>query len=417
MTTVPAGELDLAGYIRPGDGVVWGQGPGAPLGLVTTLIEQRARFAPVTVFCGFTAGLSLQPEHTDAIIFTALGAFGDLRLLAKAGALQLIPAHMSDLAGLLAAGAIPADVVLVQVSPADEEGWHSLGVAVQHLPAAMAHARCVIAEVNDQMPRTCGYRVHSSRFDVVVPVSRPVVELPAAEPSQAAEQVARNVAALIPAGATLQLGVGSMPDTVLRFLAGRAGIGFHSGLLTDAVLGLIAADPQAASARAPFVTGAVFGTRRLYDFVAGNPAVEILGVERTHDLARVRAIPRFVSVNSALEIDLTGQVNAETLAGRMLGGVGGQVDVIRAANESPGGVAVIAMPSTSGRDGRSTITAALSGPVTTARSDVRYVVTEYGAADIFGLSLDKRAEALTAIAHPRHRPALQTAITGGLAGG
>jgi acyl-CoA hydrolase len=161
----------------------------------------------------------------------------------------------------------------------------------------------------------------------------------------------------------------------------------------------------------------VFGTRRLYDFVAGNPAVEILGVERTHDLARVRAIPRFVSVNSALEIDLTGQVNAETLAGRMLGGVGGQVDFIRAANESPGGVAVIAMPSTSGRDGRSTITAALSGPVTTARSDVRYVVTEYGAADIFGLSLDKRAEALTAIAHPRHRPALQTAITGGLAGG
>jgi acyl-CoA hydrolase len=411
--TIPLADLDLARYVRPGDGVVWGQGPGAPLGLVTTLLAQRERFGPVSAFCGYTAGLDLRPEHADAISFTALGAFGDLRHLARAGALRIIPAHMSDLAGLLADGTIPADVVLVQVSPADDEGWHSLGVAVQHLPEAIAQARCVIAEINDHMPRTFGYRLHGSRFDVAVEASRPIVELPARAPGAVARQIAGHVAALVPPDATLQLGVGSMPDAVLTFLAGRGDIGFHTGLLTDTVIDVIAAAPGGVLGQLPLVSGAVFGTRRLYEFVDGNFAVQIRSVGQTHDPAALRAIPRFVSINSALEVDLTGQVNAETLAGRMLGGVGGQVDFIRAANESPGGVAVIALASTSGPDARSTITARLCGPVTTARSDVRFVVTEYGAVDLHGLDLDRRAEALVGIADPGHRDALRAAIRAG----
>jgi acyl-CoA hydrolase len=393
----------LVGLVRAGDTVVWGQGPGAPVGLVETLLGRRHEIGAFTTFCGYAHGLRLDPSYADIVRFTSLGAFGDLRAMARAGALEVIPAHMSELPALMEAGRIGSDVVLVQVSPL-RDGEYSLGTAVQHLPTAIARARVVVAEVNDQLPATHGYRLPADRVDLAVPISRPLVEIPPVVPSETVLEIAARVAALVPPEATLQLGIGSLPDTVLGSLRGRGDLGFHTGLVTDALVDLVESTPQR-RLRLPVVTGAGFGTHRLYTWLASYPGVEITGLDRTHDAGVLAAIPRLVSVNSALEVDLTGQVGAESVGGVARGAVGGQVDFIRAANASPGGVSVIALASTTATGG-STITAALDGPVTTARSDVRYVVTEYGVADLWGRTERERREGLLAIAHPDHRSSL-----------
>ncbi|MGC4108830.1 MAG: acetyl-CoA hydrolase/transferase C-terminal domain-containing protein [Nocardioides sp.] len=393
----------LVGLVRPGDWVVWGQGPGAPAGLVECLLEERHRIGGFTTFSGYAFGLRLDPSYADVVRFTALGAFGDLRVLARAGVLDVVPAHMSDLPGLMATGRIRSDVVLVQVAPA-RAGAYSLGTAVQHLPTAIEHARVVVAEVNDQMPETSGYRLPVERVDFAVEVSRPLAEIPRQEPSDTVLAIARRVAELVPAHASLQLGVGSLPDSVLHGLHGRSDLGLHTGLVTDAVVDLVEAT-DSGFLELPVVTGAGFGTRRLYDWLASYPGVEVAGLDRTHDHAMLAAVPRLVSVNSALEVDLTGQVGAESVDGRTRGAVGGQVDYVRAANASPGGVSVIALPSTK-PSGGSTIVRSLSGPVTTPRSDVRYVVTEHGVADLWGRTEAERAQQMAAVAHPDHRAEL-----------
>lgn len=397
-------RIPLSQFVRPGDGVVWGQGPGAPLGLVGALLEQRHEIGGARVFCGYSAGLSLQAEHADVLRFSALGAFGDLRHLARAGCLNVIPAHMSDLGRLLAEGRIPCDVVFVQVAPRDQDGNYSLGMAVQHLPQAIAAARVVLAEVNDQMPVGCGYRLPADQVDLAIPVSRPLVEITSRPQSAAARLIAKTVAGLVPDGATLQFGVGALPDGVLAALSQHRGLGIHSGLVTDSILDCPAIASPAA--RAPFIAGAAFGTRRLYDWMHRNPRIELHGLDRTHAPQALRGIDRLITINSALEVDLTGQVGAESIGGRVLGSVGGQVDFTRAANASPGGLAIIALESIS-RAHRSAITSRLSGPVTTPRSDVRYVVTEYGCADLLGLDLDERAEAMIQLAHPDARARLR----------
>lgn len=393
----------LVALVRRGDTVVWGQGPGAPVTLVEALLEERHRIGGFTTFSGYAFGLRLDPSYADAVRFTALGAFGELRTLARAGLLDLIPAHMSDLPGLMEAGRIGCDVVLVQVAPA-RDGEYSLGTAVQHLPTAIERARVVVAEVNDQMPVTRGYRLPVERVDLAIEVSRPLAEIPPTEPSTTALEIARRVGELVPAYATLQLGVGSLPDTVLRCLHGRSDLGLHTGLVTDAVVDLVEASPEG-RLELPVVTGAGFGTRRLYDWLAAYDDVEVAGLDRTHDHATLAAVPRLVAVNSALEVDLSGQVGAESFGSGQRGAVGGQVDYVRAANASAGGRSVFALPSVNPRGG-STIVVALSGPVTTARSDVHYVVTEHGVADLWGRTEHERRDQMIAIAHPEHRAGL-----------
>lgn len=401
----------LAKTVRPGDTVVWGQGPGAPTGLIEALLAERHRIGQFTTFSGYASGVRFDAANTDGVRFTALGAFGGLRALAAAGALEVIPSHMSDVAALFAQRRIRSDVVLVQVAPADDRGEHSLGIAVQHLPSAIAHARAVIAEVNDQLPVTSGYRLPADRIDVAIPVSRLLVEVPSTPPSARGAAIARHVAGLIPPEATLQLGVGSLPDGILAALHGREDLGFRTGLVTDALVDLVDASPQGRLS-GEIVTGAAFGTRRLYEWLRDNSAVRVVGLDETHDLARLSAIPGFVSVNSAIEVDLTGQVGAEVLEGVVRGAVGGQVDYVRAANASAGGVSVIALPSVTS-DGRSSIVARLQGPVSTARSDVRHVVTEQGVADLWGRTVRERVEEMVKIAHPDHRERLRAEIERG----
>lgn len=401
--------LDLARYVRPGDLVVWGQACAEPLSLTERLMAQRADIGRFRCFLGIPASDSVRPEHADHVSFLSYCGTGTNRALHQAGALQVLPCHYSALPGLLSTGPLRADVVLVQVPPPDEDGRYSLGLADDYFSAAIATARVVIAEVNDQVPRTYTARtLEGNDFDVVVHTSRPPAEIAPRAADPVTREIAANVAALIDDGATLQFGIGALPEAVLAELSDRTHLGVHSGLLNDTAADLMQAgvitnarktvDPGRS------VAGVLMGTRRLFRYAHDNPAIELRDTAYTHDPGVLAAHHRFVAINSALEVDLSGQVNAEQVGGRYVGAVGGAVDFLRGAARSPGGLPIVALPSTAG--GRSRIVPRLDGPVSIARSDVGLVVTEFGVADLRGQLPAVRRERLLAIAHPDHQRAL-----------
>ena len=394
--------LRLSDWVRPGDAIMWGQGPGAPLGLIATLLDQRAELGGVSAFCGLSTSTGISVEHTDWISFRSYGSQGDLRTLSRAGRLDVIPCHMSELPGLIRRGQIRCDVAFVALTPADADGWHSLGIAVQHLPAAIDSARVVLAEINDALPRARSpYRIHRSRLAASITVSRPVAELPTPAPGPRELAIAERVAELVADGSTIQTGVGALPGALLHALTPRRKLKVHTGLITDTLLDLIDAGAMTQDSTPATITGAAFGSRRLYERLTCLD-VEIHSTEHTHDLDVVEHLERFVSINSALEVDLLGQVSSEVANGRYVGGLGGQADFARAAARSPDGRSVIALPSVTGR-GASRIVARVGAPVTLARSDVDCVVTEHGVASLRGLTDGERAEAIVAIADPAFR--------------
>jgi acyl-CoA hydrolase len=317
-----------------------------------------------------------------------------------------VPCHFSALPGLFAARALPGDVALVQVAAPDAEGRCSLGVDASYIADALAHARVVIAEVNDQMPATRGAWLDHEAIDVVVPVSRPLLEAPAPPPTETDDRIADHVAVLIDDGDTIQIGVGALPEAILRRLHGASDLGIHSGMIGDAVADLVEAG-VITGARKPadpglIVTGAAIGTRRLFDFLERADDVLMRPVSYTHSPETLAQVGRLVAINGGVEVDLTGQVNAEVAGGRHVGAVGGQVDFLRGAAAS-GGLGIVALPSVVAKTGATRIVPALSGPVTTARGDVDLVVTEHGVARLRGLDLQQRAAALIAVAAPEHR--------------
>lgn len=407
---VAAEALDLARWIRPGMGVVFGQAAGEPTTLTAQLVAQRAQFSGAQVFFGANFSATFQPEHADHLRFRGFGGIGALRKLATLGALDPIPCHVSSVAGLIRDGIIPCDVALVQVSPANAQGEHSFGLIADYVRAAMAQARVVIAEVNAQVPWTpCDTPLRAEEFDIIVHSDRPLVELPAAPFGELERRIAGHLDALIPDRATLQVGIGAVPEALMSLLRDRRGLGVHSGMIGDSVVDLIECGAISNAHKeidaGVTVTGSLIGTSRLYRFADGRQGLRMCPSSHTHALGVVGQLRRFVSVNSALEVDLTGQVNAEAIGRDYLGGVGGQVDFVRAAAQSEGGVSIIALPST-GRKGESRVVAQLSGPVTTARSDVDVVATEHGVARLRGRSLRDRVRALVAIAAPEQRAAL-----------
>ena len=286
----------------------------------------------------------------------------------------------------------------------DANGNHSLGLISDYVQAAVAKARVVPAEVNEQVPFTHGERLPAAAIDYAVPVSRPPVEVPSARISETDEAIAKHAAAYIEDGSVIQTGVGAVPDAILRLLHDREDLGVHSGMLGDGLVELIEAgvvtNARKRIDRGVSVTGALIGTRRLYDFAHRNPLVRMCPTSYTHDAAVLAQLDKLVTINSAVEVDLTGQVNAEQSGPAYLGGTGGQVDFVRAGARSPGGHAIIALPATAKGGTVSRITASLSGPVTTARSDVDAIVTEFGAAELKGQTLAERTRRLIAIAHP-----------------
>ena len=411
--TIRPEDLDLTRLLRPGEHIVFGQACGEPTTLVEALIEQGANIPGLHAFIATSFSGLFTPETAAAFRLASMGAIGALRAMSKAHALDVIPVHVSQVGPLISAGVLPCDVAMIQVSPADGDGNHSCGLISDHVRAAVARARLVIAEVNEAVPFTHGEMIHADEIDIAVPTSRAPVQVPAARVSETDEAIARHCASYIGDGSVIQTGVGAVPDAILRLLGDRKDLGVHSGMLGDGLVDLIEAG-VITNARKEIdagvtINGALIGTQRLYDFAHRNPAIRMTPTSYTHDAAVLGQLSRLVSINSALEVDLTGQVNAEGTASSYLGGTGGQVDFVRAGARSPGGASLMVLGATAKGGTVSKIVPVLSGPVTTARSEVDVVVTEFGAAELKGQTLAERARRLTAIAHPDFREELERA--------
>lgn len=408
--TIALDALDLSRYIRPGDGIVFGQGTGQPLDLTQKLVEQRAGYSGATVFFSTCFSKTFQPEHTDHLRLRGSSGIGAMRKLVAAGKVDPIPCHVSAVAGLIRSGHVASDVVMLQVSPPNEAGEHSFGLVNDYLRAAIARARVVIAEVNSQVPWTpCDQPLRADEITVAVHSDTPPLELPAASFGALERTIARNIAGLIPDRATLQMGIGGVPEAIVAMLSDRRDLGIHSGMVGDSAVDLmesgVVTNAHKGIDAGVTVTGVLFGTRRLYRFAHLNKAIRLCPTGYTHHVATLSQVRNLVAVNSALEIDLTGQVNAEAIGADYIGAVGGQVDFVRGAALSEGGVSIMALAAT-GRNGDSKLVARLSGPVTTARSDVDVVATEFGVAHLRGKGLRQRIRALVAIAAPQHRDGL-----------
>lgn len=404
------GSVDLARYIRPGDLVVWGQGCAEPLSLTEALADQRKQLGGVRCFTGITESAAVTAENCDYLSFASYTAAGANRALAKAGLLEILPVHYSELPRILGDGPLRADVLFLSLPPAGPDGTFGLGLGADYAATLIGRARTVIAEINDQVPDVRGdRRVHSDEIDVLVHVSRPPPHYPMAPARGIEDAIAGHIARLIPDGATIQLGIGSIPSAVASRLRGHRDLGIHSGVITDAVAELIAAGVVTGARKSVdpgiVVAGFLMGSRALIALAAADRSIELRDTRYTHDPAVLAAQRRLVAINSATEVDLTGQVNSETAAGRYVGAVGGATDFLRGAARSDGGVPLIALPSTAGAASR--IVARLSGPASQSRADAGVIVTEYGIADLRGLTLSQRRERMLAIAHPEHRAALE----------
>lgn len=411
-------ELDLTQWVRPGDGVVWSQACSEPVGLVDRLIEQAGHLGASEVYCGHTLRDVLADPRAAPLRVISHGALGRLGHVARRREVRIVPTHYSQIPHLFAQRSLPGDVALVQLAPPDRYGRCSFGMDAGYTADAVRHARVVIAEINAQMPSLGGEAVDLDDLDVVVHTDRPVLTVAAAALTDLDGLIADRVADLVRDGDTIQVGVGGVPAAVLGRLTHLQDLGVHSGVISDPVIDLIDRGVVTGSRkgrdRGRVVAGTAVGSRDLIAFLTATTVVDMQPVSYTHRADVLADVGRLVAINGAVEVDLTGQVNSEAVGGRWLGAVGGQVDFLRAAKAS-GGVGVIALPSTSARTAASRIVHRLSGPVTTARSDVDVVVTEHGTARLSGVDLAARAEALIAIADPRHRDQLtRDAVDAGL---
>ena len=411
MTEHDPGELRLESIVRPGDLVMWGQGTSEATTLTAALMASRHAIGGFRAFVGLSLSDSVQPAHADCVSFTSYCGAGNNRLLAKAGALDILPFHYSQLGEMIATGAFRVDVVILQLAPPDANGRFSMSMACEYLVPAARTARVVIAEVNGLAPASCGpHALHADDIDHVVYTSRAPLAPPAARMLPSELAVARQVAALIEDGATLQCGLGALPEAIMSQLHDRRDLGIHSGVMGDAADGLIRAgvitNARKLQDRGVSITGSLMGGPSLNSLAHKNPQLELRSVEYTHCIPVLATLPGFTSINSAIEVDLTGQVNAEVAGGVYVGAVGGAMDFIRGARLSSGGLPIIALPSRIERKGISRIVSRLQGPVSTPRSDGIVVVTEYGHADLRGLSLKQRIPRMIAIAHPDMRDLL-----------
>jgi acetyl-CoA hydrolase len=377
-------------------------------------VEQRGALGGIDVFLGVSFGETLRPEHADALGFQALGGFGSNARLARAGALDVLPTHISDLPGLIESGELGIDVVFALVSPADAEGRHCLGLGADYLQPAIERARVVLAEINPGVPRSRGApRLAAERIAAAVFDERPIVAAPAARIGPLERRLGTRVAERVPDGVTLQFGIGAAPEAVCEALAGHRDLGVHSALVNDAILDLIEGGAVTNANKSidagVTVAGLLLGSRRLFEFADDNPLLRLMPATYTHDVRVLSRLDDFHAVNSAVEVDLTGQVNCEAIGDVHVGAVGGAVDFARGAAASSGGRSIVALPSTARNDTASRIVPRLSAVTSTARSDADLVATEHGVAELRGRGLAARARQLIEIAHPAFREGLERA--------
>ncbi|GAB4008867.1 acetyl-CoA hydrolase/transferase family protein [Nocardioides ultimimeridianus] len=402
--------LDLGRYLRPGDTITWGQMCSEPATLTELLVEQADSIGSLRCFVGIPADSSVRADTVPASLSVhSFCGTGSNSALHAQGRLEIWPVHYSTLPHLLSGGDLHADVVLVQVSPPDDQGRHSLGLGDDYFSAALDTARVVIAEINDQVPYTFGARsLTADEITASIRTSRTPGQMPTPAFSADTLGVARNVAQLVEDGATLQFGIGALPEAVLAELRGHRDLGIHSGIINDTAMELIESGVANGSRKSHdkgvAIGGLLGGTTRLFRWADRNPAVRLRSTAYTHHPMVLASSHRMTAINAAIEVDLTGQVNAELAAERYVGAVGGAVDFLRGAGHSRGGMPIVALPSTARGVGR--IVSRLSGPVSTPRSEGIVVVTEHGSADLRGATLSQRVERMIAIAHPDHRAEL-----------
>jgi acyl-CoA hydrolase len=407
-------EIDLRPWVRPGDVVVCSQGFGEPFGLTQRLVAQRHELGPVDVFLGpgYAPTPTFTPDVADRLRLRSWCATGTNAALAAAGALDMVPVHYSEMEPLFATGAMPCDVALLSASGPDAQGRLFLGLNVDYTLAAARRARVVILEVNEDWPCVPGAELPPDiRPDLIVRTRRSPLVLPEKAASDTDRAIARLAAGLIPDGATLSVGVGTLPDLVMSELRYHRDLGIHSPALVDSVVDLVEAgavtNASKALDRGVTVGGLLMGSGRLLDFIRHGAALRLAPAAYTHSPSVLAAQPRFIALTGALEVDLTGQVNAETAQGRYVGAVGGQLDLIRGARASAGGVSITMLPATARQGRASRIVPRLSDAlVTTPRSDVDRVVTEFGVAELRGKGIEARIQAMIDVAHPAFRESL-----------
>jgi acyl-CoA hydrolase len=400
--------------IKSGDRVFIHSVAAAPQRLIAAMTARAGELRVVEIVSLHTEGPApyAAPELARSFRVNALFVADNVRQAVNEGRADYLPVFLSEVPQLFRAGVLPLDVALIQVSPPDRHGFCSLGVSVDVTRAAVQVARTVIAQVNPHMPRTHGDGIlHEEDVDFFVPVDDPIPE-PAVEPvSDEVRAIGRHCAELVDDGACLQLGIGAIPQATLASLGDHQRLGVHTEMLSDGIVDLVERGIITGEAKrvhpTKIVAGFALGTRRLYDFLDDNPSVAMLDMADTNDTAVIRRNPKVTAINSAIEVDLTGQVCADSIGEQLYSGVGGQMDFIRGAALSEGGKPIIALRSTTG-PGASRIVSALrpSAGVVTTRAHVHFVVTEHGIADLWGKNLRQRAAALIAIAHPAHRDGL-----------
>jgi len=388
----------------------------------TPLLEALARrtdLEGVNLFHMHTAGPAsfAEPEHQGRFFSVSLFTGAPARKAIEEGRADYVPIFLSDIPCLFSSGRIKLDVAIVQLSPPDRHGYCTLGTSVDTALAACQSARYIVAEINERMPRTHGNTlVHIDRISTWIHTDRPLHIHERSVPTPVEEEIGVHISNLISDGATLQMGIGAIPDAALRRLMNKVDLGVHTEMFSDGIVDL--AEAGAITNRLKkvhpgrIITSFVAGTQRVYDFVNDNPFVEFHPCDHTNDTARIRRNDNVVAINSAIEVDLSGQVCADSIGTRIYSGIGGQMDFIRGSALSVGGKPIIGLPSTASRGKVSRIvpTLAPGAGVVTTRGHVHWIVTEYGAVDLFGKSLRQRAEALISIAHPDFRGELRRAF-------
>jgi 4-hydroxybutyrate CoA-transferase len=390
-----------------------------PKVVLKALVERAPQIENVEIMQVLTIGDAdyVKPGMEKHLRVNTLFISENVRGAVNDGRADFTPVHLSQIPRLFAEEVIPLDAALIQVSPPDEHGFCSFGVEVGVTKTAAQNASILIAEINPNMPRTLGDSfIHISKIQYAIPVDYKLPEVPLGEPTELSKQIGMHAAELIENGSTMQMGIGAIPDGVLFYLRDKRHLGIHTELFSDGVIDLYEAgvitNERKTLHPGKMIAGFLLGTQRLYNFVDNNPVVELHPSEYVNDPFIIAQNEKMVSINSAIEVDLTGQVCADSIGSRLYSGTGGQVDFVRGASRSKGGKAIIAMPSsitTSKGETFSRIVPTLKpgAGVVTTRNDVHYVVTENGVADLRGKSIRQRAQALIDIAHPSHQDQLQ----------
>jgi len=407
--------------IKSGDKIVVQPGCAVPLTLINAMVDRKEELRDVEIYHVLVVGELpyLKPGMEKHFKHKAFFIGANARAAINEGRAEFVPIFLSEVTLLFKRGVIQADVALIHVSPPDEHGFCSFGIDVGNIKTPAEKAKCVIAQVNKQMPRGLGNSfIHVNKLDYIVEVDEPLQELAQVDPDASPEllevfdKIGKNVADMIEDGSTLQMGIGAIPDAVLRYLHDKKDLGVHTEMFSDGLVELVEEGvvngEKKTLHQGKIIAGFVLGTKRAFDFIDNNPIFEFHPQEYVNDPFLISRNNKMVAINSAIEIDLTGQVCADSMGTKMYSGIGGQVDFMRGSSHSEGGKPIIALSSATKDLKYSKIVSTLKpgAGVVTTRGDVHYVVTEYGVAYLFGKSVQERAKALIEIAHPAYRDEL-----------